>query len=166
MSLEFIAGTSGRIRSVLVTPSTTSDMPPGFNGTAVTPGTRAIVAEVKSWKFSDSVSSEAVHTFENPASAQGVVYPINLRGGISSGVKIEVSGFYNAMAGNATHTEFQIGGFVFLDAMYHKNNSFGYGAMLCKVTSYSSGGSMGAAPFDFSCSLELQGVPPIPAVIT
>ena len=163
---EFVAGTSGRIRSVKVAVSATSDMPPGFNGTTYTLGTRVIINEVKSWKFSNSVSSEAIVTFESQADAQGVVYPIHLRGGISGGVKIELSGVYNAGAGSQTHDEYQVGGYVVVDALYSKLNSYGYFGMVCKVVSYSSGGSAGATPFDFSCSLELQGMPPTPAVGT
>ena len=166
VATEFIAGTSGRIRSIKVTVSTTSDMPPGFNGTAFTLPARAVNNEVKSWKFSNSVSSETIITFESQADAQGVIYPVNLRGGVSGGVKIELAGVYNAGTGSQTHDEYQVGGYVVLDALYSKLNLYGYFGMICKVVSYSSGGSAGATPFDFSCSLELQGMPPTPAVGT
>ena len=166
MATEFIAGTSGRVKTVKVTRSTTSDMPPGFNGTAFVPAARAALAEVTSWNVSDNTNSEPIYTFESATNSEGVVYPINLAGGTSSGAKVELSGTYNAAAGTATHAEFVNGSFVVADLVYHKGNNFGYGAVLCKVANYKSGGKSGPAAFDFSCTLEVQGALPVPAVLT
>ena len=166
MSTEFIAGTSGRVKTVKVTRSTTSDMPPGFNGVAFTPAARAAVAEVTSWNVTDNVNTEPILTFESPTNGEGVVYPLNLAGGTSSGVKVELSGVYNAGTGTPTHAEFPVGSYVVVDLIYHKGNNFGYGAYLCKVTNYKSGGKAGPAAFDFSCTLDGVGPLPTPAVLT
>lgn len=165
MATEFIAGTSGRVKSTKVARSTTSDMPPGFNGTPFVPAARVTLAEVTSWNLSDNADSDPIYTFESSTNSEGVVYPINLAGGTSSGVKVELSGTYNAAVGTATHGTFANGSFVVVDLEYHKGNAFGYGAVPCKVTAYKSGGKSGPAAFDFSCTLAVIGALPVPGVI-
>lgn len=162
----FTQGTSGRIQDYKFTASSTTDMPPGFgdNAAVISPlPTTTIAGELNNWKLSDSVNSEPVYTFESPANSEGVAYPIHLRGGLSPGAKIQISGVYNRSATKSS-ARFMNGGYVLVDLIIFKLTGFGYLHTLCKVVSIENGAEMAGKAQPFSCTLEVQGVPPIPSL--
>lgn len=168
MALSFASGTSGRVASVTFTASTTSDMPPGQGDGASlgTPPTQTSAADVKSWKFDDGVQNEGVVTFESPTNADGVVYPIHLRGGISTGAKAAITGTYTIDTGSAlpSSARFRNGAYVYVDLIINKQTGFGYLNFVAKVTNYSHGAEASGKPQDFSCTLEFVGAPPLPSL--
>lgn len=168
MALSFASGTSGRVSTVAFTASTTTDMPPGQgDGTSLgTPPTQVNAVDVKSWQFEDGVQNEGIYTFESPTNAQGIVYPIHLRGGISSGAKANITGVYNIDAGGTipSSAKFTNGSYVYVDLVVQKLTGFGYLNMVAKVTNYRAGAEASGKPQDFSCTIEIQGAPPLPAL--
>lgn len=162
----FNAGTSGRMRDYPLAASATTDMPPGFgdNTAVLSPlPTATVAAEIQSWKFGDSSQSEPIYTMESPANAAQVVYPINLQGGLSPGAKINVSGVYNRNTLKPS-ARFVNGSYVLTSCVIFKATGFGYLNMVCKVANYEHGAEASAKAQSFSCTLEVQGVPPVPSL--
>lgn len=166
MASIFNAGTSGRMQDYQFAASALTDMPPGFgdNTTPVSPlPTTTIAAEVQSWKFQDGVQSEPVYTMESPANSAKVIYPINLQGGLSPGAKINVSGVYDRSVTKPSG-RFVNGGYALVDCIIFKPTGFGYLHMVCKITNYEHGAEASGKAQSFSCTLEVQGVPPTPSL--
>lgn len=166
MSSIFNSGTSGRVQDIAIASSSTTDMPPGFgdNTAVLSPlPTATPAAEIQSWNFQDGTQSEPIYTFEGPANAAGVVYPVHTRGGLSPGAKIDISGVFDRSATKSS-ARFVNGGYVLADCIIFKPTGFGYLHMVCKVTNYKHGADASAKAQSFTCTLEVQGVPPAPSL--
>jgi hypothetical protein len=165
MQPSFLAGTSGRLVSATIPQSTTSDMPPGFGDNELpNPLPVGVLgADIKSWNFEDSTQSEPVYTQESPVNANGVVYPTHLRGGISPGAKVSIEGVYSR--GALSSHRFSNGSFVVANFIMSKLINFGYREVVCKVESYRHGTQASGSPQTFSCTLLVQGVPPVPTAV-
>lgn len=163
MGTSFVAGTSGRVQTVPFAVSTTSDMPPGQgDGPAIGTPTLAAGADITSWSFEDSVNNEPVYTFESPANAQGVIYPIHLRGGLSPGAKVQVSGTYDA--GAAPSSRFVNGQYVYMTLIVSKLTGWGYHGLVAKITNYKQSAQAGGKAQEFSFNADLQAAPPVPTL--
>lgn len=164
MAISFAAGTSGRVQSVVFAASSTSDMPPGQgDGAVIGTPTLAIGADITSWSFEDSVNNEPIYTFESPANADGVIYPIHLRGGISPGVKVQISGTYDGGAA-ASSSRFKNGNYVYLTLIISKLSGLGYHGLVGKITNYKQSAQAGGKAQEFSINVDIQGAPPLPTL--
>lgn len=164
MAVSFVAGTSGRVQTYHFAASTTTDMPPGSGDGASISGPPVVVtgADLTSWSFDDSVNNEPIYTFESPSNAQGVIYPIHLRGGLSPGAKIQLSGTYDA--GTAPSSRFVNGQYVFMTLIISKLTGYGYHGVVGKITNYKQSATASGKPQEFSCNIDIQGAPPVPAL--
>lgn len=153
---QFTQGSSGGVFAITAAwNDATTDMPPAIG--APVP---VAVAELDSWRLSDSVQSEGVITFNSAVNSNGVLYPTRLRGGTSPGAKFEVSGKFNADPALTSGAKFKLGSIVVCNFYHHKGNTAGYHLVQCEATSFSTGATAAGKANDFSCTLEVIGVVP------
>lgn len=153
------AGTSGRVRAGLVAADLTVDLVSTAAYAAVTPVTQDWTGE---WSLSDRIESGKLMTFESPATAQGVIRPRSLRGGIGNPTG-KIKGAYDANSAGNISARFPIGGFCVVDLIMSKAANYGFPAVKIKILQPATGASMRPNPNDFEFDFEVDGDLPPPA---
>lgn len=147
------AGTSGRVKAGLVTADLSTDLVTTAAYAAVTPTSQDWTGE---WTMEQRTESGKLMTFESTASAEGVVQPRSLRGGIASYTGT-IKGVYDAnSAGNVT-TRFPLGGFAVVDLLMSKSANFGFKTVKIKILGPATGASMRPNPNEFAFTYEVDG---------
>ncbi len=153
------AGTSGRIKAGLVTADLTIDLVTTAAYAAVTPVTQTWTGE---WTIEDRIESGKLITFESTATAQGVIRPRSLRGGIGNPTG-RIKGVYDTDSAGNVSTRFPIGGFCVVDLLMSKSSNFGYAAVHIKILVPATGAMTRPNPNEFEFAYEVDGDLPTPA---
>lgn len=153
------AGTSGRVRAGRVTPDLTVDLVTSAAYAAVTPVTQSWTGE---WTITDRIESGKLMTFESTATAEGVIRPRSLRGGIGNPTG-KIKGAYDTDSSGNVSVRFPIGAFCVVDLVMSKAANFGFAAVKIKILQPATGASMRPNPNEFEFDFEVDGDLPTPA---
>lgn len=159
MAITPYAGTSGRLKSIPVSPVLTAD---SITFTGVT----ATVNEITGWQLTISKpgGQPEVLTFESDSDAQGNLYPTLIRGGVARWTAT-VQGLMNGTAGAGvtdTTEQFPIGAAVVADFVYQKGGAKGFFGCNGVVTDFQTSQQVGPQPAPFTCTIAGSGA--LPAV--
>lgn len=150
------AGTSGGLKAVLVTPVLTTD-------TVTYSGSTVAIASITKWDFADSPEGQLPEsiTLESGANAQGLLYPVPLRGGTAR-YTVEIQGQHDQNP--LSSTTFGNGCFVVADFLIKKSTAFGYTGCNGRISNYRiTGVDVKGSVVMFSCTFSGSGAPPVPA---
>lgn len=119
-----------------------------------------IIAGIAEWKWSKKTGPVPVPHFEMGANADGVLFPDKLRGMGDGGV-VHLNGRRNFSPDDTeTVTGLRNGVFVSLILVTSKTAGTGYEGVAGLVTNFETGAKVGNEAEDFSCDVEVSGVPP------
>ena len=152
----FFSGTSGRVSSVQVPYDGTVDLPVIIPGNFVT----APNAELNKWSASVKAEGAKFTGFENPVDGQGVVYALQLRGGLGS-YTVTAAGTYNFDAAGHSDAKFAVGSFIVADLILQKNAGIGHKGCVLKITSVDNGEEVAGQPSTFSFTADGHGAMPV-----
>lgn len=153
------AGTSGRVKAGLVTADLTVDLVTTAAYAAVTPVTQDWTGE---WTLEARTESGKLMTFESSATAEGVVQPRSLRGGIAIYTG-RIKGVYDTNSGGNVSVRFPLGGFCVVDLLMSKSGNFGFPSVHIKILKPATGATMRPNPDEFEFDYEVDGNLPTPA---
>lgn len=157
MATEYYAGTSGRVKVILVAPSSTTD-------TITFTGTTATLVEVSAWELNwtrDGGVPEVI-TFESGADANYNIYPTKLRGGVA-----RWSGTMQCTVNGDTTNSFETltPGCAFLaDFIFQKGSADGFIGCACVMSGLPIKTGVTEKAATFSVQFEGSGALPVPTI--
>lgn len=157
--MNVYAGTSGRVRAGKVAPDLTVDLVTTAAYAAVTPVVQTWTGE---WSIQDRIESGKLMTFESMATAEGVIRPRSLRGGIGTATG-KIKGVYDTDSAGNVSVRFPIGAFCVVDFLMSKAGNYGFPAVHIKILAPGTGAQMRPNPNDFEFDFEVDGDLPTPA---
>lgn len=153
MAFNPFSGSSGRLKSIAVTPDLTVPTP------VLTGLTTAAVAGIVGFDVDTKVEDGGgiVH-YESPSLATGPVAMEQLQGGIFSW-SAKIAGMYDGDT-TKTHAKFADGGFVVADLIYSRADTLGLYGCAGKIKNYAEKFDIKANAVTFTCTLEGTGLLP------
>ena len=150
-----ISQSKGRINSVTLAVDATTDL---MSASVVNAATTATQVNFTDWEKSDKLNGVELVTFESPATAQGVLRPRRLRGGVAP-MTITLKGVYdgNSAASSTSDHKFPVGAFLKVDLLLHKGSGLGHYGTTLEVLEVTGGASVKAtepAPLNIVCALD------------
>lgn len=139
----------------------------GTDGRVKTHAGDVILAGVTKWSFPETAAMIPIPHFESSANADGVVYPNKLRG-LGDG-KITLEGIYNLDSTSRTEgaqTLLRNGLYVALDLYLSKTLAIGYDNVVGWVSNFERGQQIDNQACKFTCTIEIDGVPPAVGAVT
>jgi hypothetical protein len=147
-----VAGSWGRVKLVKVAPDLTT---PVYSWSGTTASVR-----LTSWRARESKAggTPSVLDFESTADAEGVLYPLPIRGGTAEMPTIDVEGNADIDATTGTLTILPMHAAVVADFLIFKTGTIGYVGVPCVVQSFEIGGKVDDKTFTFRATF-VAGAP-------
>jgi hypothetical protein len=157
MATEYYCGTSGRVKAILVAPSSTTD-------TITFTGTPAALVEVTAWdiNWTRDGGVPEVTTFESGADANYNIYPTKLRGGVA-----RWSGSMQCVVDGDTSNSFEklTPGCAFVaDFIFQKGSGDGFIACPCVMSGLPIKTGVTEKAATFTVQFEGSGALPVPTI--
>ncbi len=152
---NIFAGTSGAVRTALITPTAGFDVVPYPSPVPA----RTVVLEAAKWNIEPQIEHSTFVGFQNSADSNGLIGKLLLKGGIVSW-KVTIEGAVNgdSLAGAASHARFPLGGYICFDILFQKETLYGYIALMGKVVKVGSGNEAESnKPTPLTVEIEGQG---------
>lgn len=133
----------------------------GNDGRVINHENDTYLAGITEWKFTRSAGTIPIPHFEMSSDANGLPYPNKLRG--VGDAKLTISGITNINPTDQTETgttNLANGVYVTLDLVVSKTVAKGYQGVVGWVANFETGAKVGNEAQMFSCSIEVDGVPP------
>lgn len=159
MATTYFSGVNGRVSSAPIAVVAGVDIV-----VALGTETKTNMVEMVSWRVNPDSDNAEVVAAGSPATAQGNIGPIYLRGGVER-TTIDIDGVYNgdSVAGAASDVRFTEGGYVVMNLLFHAVGLWGYYGVVGKVKNQSKGTKIAGEPATISFQLLLNGVLPLPS---
>jgi hypothetical protein len=128
-----VAGSWGRVNLVKVAPALTTPVYTWSGSTAA--------ARLKSWRAREAKAggTPSILDFESTADAEGVLYPLPIRGGTAEMPTIDVEGNVDIDATTGTFTILPMHAAVVVDFLVFRTGTIGYVGVPCVVQSFEIG---------------------------